>query len=101
MSTGIGGDAFALVWDGRRLHGLDAAGPAPLGADPAEPVAASGPRSVTVPGAIAGWAALASRFGRFGLDALVADAITAAEEGFAVQPITAAAWVGAPPGSAR
>ncbi len=29
MSTGIGGDAFAIVWDGERLHGLDAAGPAP------------------------------------------------------------------------
>ena len=97
MSTGIGGDAFALVWDGERLHGLDAAGPAPRGADPAEPVAATGPRSVTVPGAVAGWAALASRFGRLGLDTLLVDAIAAAEEGFAVQPITAAAWVGAPP----
>ncbi len=97
MSTGIGGDAFALVWDGERLHGLDAAGPAPLAADPAEPVAATGPRSVTVPGSVAGWAVLASRFARFGLDTLLADAIGAAEEGFVVQPITAAAWVGAPP----
>src|SRR5918994_1683425 len=26
MSTGVGGDAFALVWDGERAHGLDAAG---------------------------------------------------------------------------
>jgi gamma-glutamyltranspeptidase/glutathione hydrolase len=97
MSTGIGGDAFALVWDGERLHGLDAAGPAPLAADPAEPVVATGPRSVTVPGSVAGWAVLASRFARFGLDTLLADGITAAEEGFVAQPITAAAWVGAPP----
>jgi gamma-glutamyltranspeptidase / glutathione hydrolase len=96
MSTGIGGDAFALVWDGERLHGLDAAGPAPRGADPAEPVAASGSRSVTVPGAVAGWAALASRFGRLGLDTLLGDAIAGAEEGFAVQPITAAGWANAP-----
>jgi gamma-glutamyltranspeptidase/glutathione hydrolase len=96
MSTGIGGDAFALVWDGSRLHGLDAAGPAPLGADPAEPVAETGPRSVTVPGAVAGWAALAERFGRLGLDTLLADAIAAAEDGFAVGPITAAAWSDAP-----
>src|SRR5690606_12178597 len=28
-SNGIGGDAFALVWDGRRLHGLNASGRAP------------------------------------------------------------------------
>ena len=97
MSTGVGGDAFALVWDGGRLHGLDAAGPAPRSADPDEPVAESGPRSVTVPGAVAGWAALAARFGRLGLDTLLADAIAAAEDGFAVGPITAAAWAGGPP----
>jgi gamma-glutamyltranspeptidase/glutathione hydrolase len=97
MSTGIGGDAFALVWDGSRLHGLDAAGPAPSGAHPAQPVAGSGPRSVTVPGAVAGWAALAERFGRLGLDTVLADAIAAAEDGFAVGPITAAAWSDAPP----
>src|SRR3990172_3359496 len=27
--NGIGGDAFALVWDGERLHGLNASGRAP------------------------------------------------------------------------
>ena len=96
MSTGIGGDAFALVWDGSRLYGLDAAGPAPLGADALKPVADSGPRSVTVPGAVGGWAVLAGRFGRLDLDALLEDAIAAAEDGFAVEPITAAAWVGGP-----
>jgi gamma-glutamyltranspeptidase/glutathione hydrolase len=97
MSTGLGGDAFALVWDGERLHGLDAAGPAPRGAAPGEPVAETGPRSVTVPGAVAGWAALARRFGRLGLDTLLEDAILAAEDGFPVGPITAAAWTGGPP----
>jgi gamma-glutamyltranspeptidase / glutathione hydrolase len=97
MSTGVGGDAFALVWDGEHLHGLDAAGPAPRLVDPEEPVARTGPRSVTVPGAVAGWAVLAERFGRLGLDAVLKDAITAAEDGFRVQPITADAWVGGPP----
>jgi gamma-glutamyltranspeptidase / glutathione hydrolase len=92
MSTGIGGDAFALVWDGERLHGLDAAGPAPREAEPLDPVAERGPRSVTVPGAVAGWAALAERFGRLGLDTVLADAIGAAEEGFAVGRVTAEAW---------
>jgi gamma-glutamyltranspeptidase/glutathione hydrolase len=92
MSTGIGGDAFALVWDGARLHGLDAAGPAPQAADPGFPVEARGPNSVTVPGALRGWARLAERFGRLGLDSLLGDAIVAAEEGFAVGVVTAAAW---------
>jgi gamma-glutamyltranspeptidase/glutathione hydrolase len=92
MATGIGGDAFALVWDGDSLHGLDGAGPAPATAEPAAPVEERGPRSVTVPGAVAGWAALAERFGRLGLDALLADAIAAAEEGFAVGRVTAAGW---------
>src|ERR687892_858665 len=54
MSTGVGGDAFALVWDGERVHGLDAAGPAPRNAEPLAPVEQRGPRSVTVPGAVAG-----------------------------------------------
>jgi gamma-glutamyltranspeptidase / glutathione hydrolase len=92
MSTGVGGDLFAQVWDGEKLHGLDAAGPAPLRADPDGPVEEFGPRSVTVPGAVAGWAALAERFGRMGLDAVLADAISAAVDGFAVAERTAAAW---------
>jgi gamma-glutamyltranspeptidase/glutathione hydrolase len=92
MSTGIGGDAFALVWDGECLHGLDAAGPAPKHAAPLAPVEQRGPRSVTVPGAVAGWAALAERFGRIGLDTLLTDAIAAAEDGFAAGAVTAAAW---------
>jgi gamma-glutamyltranspeptidase / glutathione hydrolase len=98
-STGLGADAFALVWRDGQLVGLDAAGPAPQRADPAAPVQERGPRSVTVPGAVAGWAALAQRFARRGLDAALADAVDAAERGFAVAPVTAAAWAraGGPP----
>jgi gamma-glutamyltranspeptidase/glutathione hydrolase len=94
MCTGIGGDAFALIWDGEheQVHGLDAAGPAPRAADPTAPVEESGPRSVTVPGSVGGWAALSERFGRIGLDSCLSDAIDAARRGVAIAPITAAWW---------
>ena len=92
MSTGIGGDAFALLWTGSEVVGLDAAGPAPREADPDAPVAERGPTSVTVPGAVAGWAALVEEHGSLGLDTLLADAIAAADEGFAVGAVTAADW---------
>jgi gamma-glutamyltranspeptidase / glutathione hydrolase len=88
----IGGDNFAIVWKDGRADGLDSAGPAPRSADPDAPVEIEGARSVTVPGAVGGWAALAERYGRLGLDACLADAIDAAENGFAVTPLTAAAW---------
>jgi gamma-glutamyltranspeptidase / glutathione hydrolase len=88
----IGGDNFAIVWKDGRADGLDSAGPAPSNADPEAPVEIEGARSVTVPGAVGGWAALAERYGTLGLDSCLADAIDAAENGFAVTPLTAAAW---------
>jgi gamma-glutamyltranspeptidase/glutathione hydrolase len=93
MMTGIGGDAFAIVYtpDGR-VDGLDAAGPAPANPDPSAPVAWDGPTSVTVPGAVAGWAALAERHARFGLDRHLRQAIDHAEQGFEVQPFCASYW---------
>lgn len=103
MSTGVGGDAFAIVWRDDEAIGLDAAGPAPASADPVEPVEEHGPRSVTVPGAVAGWAALAEQFGRLGLDACLSDAVDAAEHGVALGVVTARAWekAGSPPGFPR
>ena len=92
MSTGIGGDAFALVWRDGQLDALDAAGPAPRNAAPSTPVAEHGPTSVTVPGAVAGWAELAQRHGRLGLDVCLGPAIDAAEQGFAVALRTAELW---------
>jgi gamma-glutamyltranspeptidase / glutathione hydrolase len=92
MSTGVGGDCFAQIWREGRLEGLDSAGPAPANADPVTPVEQRGPRSVTVPGAVAGWAALAERHGQLGLDRCLEDAIDAAEGGFAVAPRTAHVW---------
>ena len=82
MSTGVGGDAFALVWRDGELTGLNASGRAPAAADPdalGDAMPLHGPLSVTVPGAVAGWAALLERHGRSGLDRCLADAIDAAE----------------------
>ena len=64
--NGIGGDAFALVWDGAHLHGLNGSGRMParaskdalgLAAQGTE-MPAHGWASVTVPGAPAAWADL-------------------------------------------
>src|SRR3954464_15928040 len=98
MSTGMGGDAFAIVWRDGEVSGLDAAGPAPAGADPDAPVESAGPRSVTVPGAVAGWRALNERHGRLGLDTCLAPAIDLARNGFALGARAAGIWSGAPDG---
>ncbi len=98
-SCGLGGDAFAIVWDGTRLHGLNASGPAPAALD-AEALRRRGLRqvltegweSVTVPGVVAGWAELVRRFGTMPLIEVLAPAIEYAEHGHPVPPHTAALW---------
>jgi gamma-glutamyltranspeptidase/glutathione hydrolase len=80
-ATGVGGDLFAIVREpSGALHGLDAAGPAPALA-PGTPVAECGPRSVDVPGAVAGWGELSARFGRSGLARCLEPAIELATAG--------------------
>jgi gamma-glutamyltranspeptidase/glutathione hydrolase len=91
MSTGIGGDAFAIVHDSEGVHGLDAAGPAPQAA-PRTPVATAGPMASVVPGAVRGWEALNHRFGRLGLDRLLAPAIDLARGGVAAGFNCAYSW---------
>ncbi|MDX6376412.1 MAG: gamma-glutamyltranspeptidase / glutathione hydrolase [Gaiellaceae bacterium] len=95
MSTGIGGDAFALVWRDGDLTGLNASGRAPAAADPdalGPAMPFTGPQTVTVPGAVAGWQALLERHGTWGLDRCLVDAIDAAASGFELTPVIAGAW---------
>ncbi len=99
--TGIGGDAFALVWSAveRRLVGLDASGRSgsrvdaeALVAEGAATAPAAGARSVTVPGALSGWQALLDRFGRMSMAEVLEPAIRIADDGFPVTPIIAREW---------
>jgi gamma-glutamyltranspeptidase/glutathione hydrolase len=95
-ATGVGGDLFAIVRDSSgALHGLDAAGPAPRAA-PREPPALRGPRSVDVPGAVAGWEELARRFGRTGLERCLRPAIELARDGLPAARNSAETWRSAP-----
>ena len=51
-----------------------------------------GPYTVSVPGVVAGWAAMAERFGRFDFPTLLAPAIHYAERGVPLAELTAASW---------
>ena len=95
--NGLGSDAFAIVWDGERLHGLNASGRAPQAWTPKrfagrEHMPAQGWDAVTVPGAVSAWAALSERFGALPFERLFEAAIGYAEEGFQVGHITARHW---------
>jgi gamma-glutamyltranspeptidase / glutathione hydrolase len=91
-ATGLGGDLFAIVWRDAAAHGLDSAGCAPAAPGPTTPVEDSGPRSVDVPGTVAGLAELCARHGTLGLERCLQDAIVAAERGFAVGTHGARLW---------
>jgi len=96
-SNGIGGDAFAIVWDGSELHGLNASGKSPAGLRADRFAGHStfplvGEATVTTPGAVSAWIELHRRFGSLPLAELAAPAIGYARDGFPVSPITARAW---------
>jgi gamma-glutamyltranspeptidase/glutathione hydrolase len=100
-STGIGGDAFALIWSAEqeKLFGLNASGPAPeaLTAEAIldrgwDQMPERGPLSITVPGSVKGWGAVVSRFGSLSLDFILKRAIEYAEQGFPVSQKIARAW---------
>jgi gamma-glutamyltranspeptidase / glutathione hydrolase len=106
-SNGLGSDAFCILWDGERLHGLNASGPAPAawsldyfrnkpGVEAKRPPK-RGWNSVTVPGAVGAWVALSERFGSVPFADLLAPAIETAERGYAVPIIVQQKWAAAAP----
>jgi len=107
VSNGLGSDAFCILWDGQRLHGLNASGPASAQWSPeyfrrkygesARTPPKRGWDSVTVPGAVAAWVALNERFGRLPFGDLLQPAIEYAERGFVVTPVVQGKWAAATP----
>ena len=96
-SNGVGADAFAIVWDGRTMYGMNGSGRAPTAWNPErfaglERMPDVGWDSVTVPGAVDLWRRLSLRFGRLDFERLFDAAIRYARDGFPVGPITAFHW---------
>src|SRR5690348_7176573 len=104
MMTGIGGDMFALIWSAKdqRLVALNASGRAgalmtreALLKRGHTHVVGRSAESITVPGALAGWQALLTRYGTISLSKALQPAIRYADEGFPVTPVIARDWEGA------
>ena len=94
---GIGSDGFAILWDGKELHGLNASGRSPAAWTPEYfeklgGIPETGWNAVTVPGAVSGWVALSKRFGKLPFAKLAEPAIAYARHGFPVSPTIARLW---------
>jgi gamma-glutamyltranspeptidase/glutathione hydrolase len=101
MSTGIGGDCFALIYEATtgQVTALNASGRSPMAFTLREAqrlglstIPLTGPLPVTVPGTVSGWVALLDRFGSMTLAQCLAPALLAAEEGFPVSERISASW---------
>src|ERR1700742_4270961 len=101
--NGIGGDLFAIYYEAKtgKLYGLNSSGWAPKSLtidylksrhiDKLDPI---GVHTITVPGCVAGWDALRSRFGTMPFDKLLRSAIFYAATGFPLAEKNARYWVG-------
>jgi len=112
--NGIGGDAFAIVWDPRtkQLYGYNGSGPSAKGRDlkkmqaevkaayakagmkPSDQIPMYGSLPITVPGTVDTWFALHEKFGKLSMAEDLAPAIWYAEHGFPVTEIVARYWEG-------
>jgi gamma-glutamyltranspeptidase/glutathione hydrolase len=107
VSNGLGSDAFCILWDGQKLHGLNASGSAPqawtpgyfqskYGASATTPPK-RGMDSVTIPGAVSAWVALSERFGKLPFEDLLQPAIEIAERGYLLPVVVQQKWEAATP----
>lgn len=99
-ACGIGGDAYALLWDpkARQVMGLAGSGRSPRGlslatarsrARPDGTLPPLGAVSVSVPGAVDAWWSLHQRYGKLKWAELFAPSIALAEQGAPMAPIVA------------
>jgi gamma-glutamyltranspeptidase/glutathione hydrolase len=105
ISSGVGGDLFAIVWDAKthRLYGLNASGRSPLGLSYDQmktelaklhrtTIPPVGMLPVSVPGAVDGWFELHAKFGKLPMAQVLAPAIHYAQAGFPVSELIAFYW---------
>ena len=101
MSTGIGGDMFAIVYLAKtgELAGLNGSGRSGYAASidfftrqGMKAIPTTGVHSVSVPGAVDGWETLLKKYGTMSLAQVLQPAIDYAAKGFPVSEIIAASW---------
>ena len=100
--NGMGGDLFAIYYEAKsgKLYGLNSSGWTPkaltieyLKSKNIDKLAPTGVHTITVPGCVAGWAALRDRFGSMPLEKLLASAIFYADNGFPLPEKGAKFWI--------
>lgn len=102
MMNGVGGDLFAIVYEAKtgKIVGINSSGWAPKGMSieflrahgVTGKIPSNSVQSVTVPGAVAGWAALQQKFGKLSLKDDLTPAIFMAQHGIPIPEMDAQAW---------
>lgn len=101
MATGLGGDAFALVYmsGSNQLKALNASGRAPYATSlhtlrdlGYRTMPSTGIHTVTIPGTLDGWCSMLDTYGTMSLAQVLEPAIELAEYGFPVTEIIGHSW---------
>ncbi|MFX0057462.1 MAG: gamma-glutamyltransferase [Candidatus Hodarchaeota archaeon] len=97
VSNGIGSDAFALLWDGKELVGLNGSGRSPAAwtweyFSKKRMMPLTGWDTITVPGAVSAWVELWRKYGQLSFQELFEPAIKYARNGFLISPIVGEVW---------